>query len=106
MKRCYVCGPMSRRKRRHVEDRFNAAARVLRATGWDVMLPTQSEERDRASFVRRDLDMIQSLEAYTEDAVVVLPGHELTGGCHAEVAVARWLRLRVLTLEEALDDDI
>lgn len=106
--RCYIAGPMRGRGLEVVTARFARAAARLQAVGWEPLVPSAEEpydtDRDVRVTVRRDLGMILSLRRDEGDAVVVLPGHELSVGAIAEVAVARWLGIRVLTLEEAVEE--
>jgi hypothetical protein len=55
-------------------------------------------------YAHRDLAVITGLRAENGDAVVVLPDWEDSTGAKAEVAVARWVGLRVLTLRQATCD--
>jgi Tfp pilus assembly protein PilX len=106
-KACYVAGPM-----RGIEEfnhpAFNAAAAALREKGWEVFNPAEYDEKDTVSqtqhdYARRDLGLIlNNLEAGRKDALVLLPGWQLSIGARAERAVSEWIGLEILTLEEAL----
>jgi len=64
---------------------------------------THAADPDNARrYARRDLGIIvDTLRVEEGDAIVVLPEWEQSTGARAEVAVARWVGLSVLTLEEA-----
>lgn len=125
MRSCYLSGPM-RSKPQFNYPAFMDAAAKLRDAGWSVFNPaemdlkeggapnlsmTVSEQEDYAAqwsnarhYAKRDLAVIlDNLFPPIGDAIVVLPGWEESIGARAEVAVAKWLGLNVLTLEEALD---
>lgn len=85
---------------------FRAATKSLRKRGHDVTSPVElndaAGEKDalaidhprRAEFMRRDIEIVCSPEI---EAVVVLPGWELSTGAQAEVAAARSIGKPVLT---------
>jgi hypothetical protein len=125
MRRCYLAGPM-RSKPAFNYPAFFAGEERLRATGWDevwnparmdVVLdnggaPTDlsiAEQNAHAGapmnarrYAKRDAHiLIDVLRVEEGDAIVVLPDWEESTGAKAEVAIARWVGLPVLTLEEA-----
>src|SRR3954468_6651074 len=88
---------------------FDLAAELGRREGFEVISPA---DLDRASgftetstvtpanlrvFVERDVQALLNLRAENGDAVAVLPGWERSTGALAEVMVARWLGLRVIS---------
>lgn len=123
MARVYIAGPM----RGYAEFNFPAfdAARDLGLSlGWDVTSPadldreadgekaTTSEKPDwngsvdTRPYVIRDVAV---LTAFTpgEDAIALLPGWQKSVGATAEVAVARWVGLKILdatTFEPFVDE--
>lgn len=110
-KRCYLCGAMRGRGEEACRLYFKRHEHELRRAGWDVVNPADfgfAHPETREEYLRiieRDLALVLSLDPRYRDAVVVLPGYELSeGGATAEVAVARWAQVRRLTYEEALLD--
>lgn len=124
MKACYVAGPM-RGIPEYNYPAFFAAQEALEARGWKVYNPaamdiekdtnedhaarTLEEQklydtaRNNRRFARRDVNvLINILRAENGDAIVLLPGHENSIGATAELAVAKWVNLRILTIAEAL----
>lgn len=126
--KCYLAGPM-RSKPNYNYPAFMAGAAALRAKGWTVFNPAEMdieqdvplglgaemnltiEEQEQHAgkpwhsrrYARRDLDvLLNQLEAEAGDAIVLLPDWHQSIGAQAERAVAVWVGLRVLTLEEAL----
>lgn len=125
-RRCYVAGPMRSRPRYNYPAFFEAERR-LRAVGWEVFNPakmdveadgaphlwwSRAQQERHASipanarhYAQRDLGVIVGiLRAENGDAVVLLEGWEQSIGATAERAAALWVGLRVLTLEEALNE--
>lgn len=116
-RRCYVAGPMRRWPIHNFPAFFAAEGRLTRA-GWEVINParmtceawqrgdvTVSDGTPEACryFADQDLHAIlRVLRAEDGDALVVLPDWEQSSGARAEEAVARWVRLPVLTLEDAV----
>lgn len=120
MKRCYLAGPMRGRPQFNFPA-FFAGEHALYATGWDAVYnPARMDvEADGEAtmtltdeyvgrpvntrrYAKRDCAiLIDVLRAEDGDAIVVLPGWEQSRGASAEVAVARWVGLPMLTLEEA-----
>lgn len=129
--RCYVAGPMRSRPQFNYPA-FMAAAASLAARGWEVFNPAAMDlEHDGADaaalgclsiveqeahagtpanarrYAARDLGVIVGrLRAEDGDAIVMLPGWEESVGARAERAVAEWCGLRVLTLEDALEEEV
>ena len=124
MKSCYIAGPM-RGIPEYNYPAFMAAEKALEARGWyvhnpaamDIEVDTDEDYtlfdaddqilHDTAAnarrFARRDTDvLLRKLRAENGDAIVLLPGHEGSTGAAAELAVARWVSLKVFTLAEAL----
>ncbi len=104
---CYLAGPMRHRGRAVTEAKFEAAATTLRGHGWTVNVPKVDEiagPEGRRATVKRDLMMILDLRAENGDAVVLLPGWQLSRGVRMELATAEMLGLRTLLLEEALEE--
>lgn len=105
---------------------FFEAERALREMGWVPLNPARmdvanhqangylgmsieeqlthaSNPENARDYARRDLEVITSLRREDGDALVLLPDWEESIGARAEKAVAEWVGLRVLTLEEALN---
>lgn len=124
-KRCYLAGPM-RSKPAFNYPAFFAGEERLLAAGWgkvfnparmDVALDnggaaqhlTIEEQNAHAGapvnarrYAKRDAQiLIEVLKVEDGDAIVVLPDWEQSTGAKAEVAIARWVGLPVLTLEDA-----
>lgn len=112
-RRCYLSGPMRGRPEFNFPA-FFAGQERLEAAGWAVFNPARMETREDQTaddlgtppsfrrYAKRDLAIIvDTLRAEDGDAIVVLPDWEQSTGAKAEVAVARWVGLPVLTLEEA-----
>lgn len=115
MKKAYLSGPMM-----HIaKDNFPAfmeGQKRLEKHGWIVINPAQMNlgnpsfhfERGRPASMRyyaeRDLFEILGLEAERGDALVLLDNWEKSNGSQAERAVAVWVKLKILTLEEACMD--
>lgn len=108
---------------------FMDGASRLRAAGWFVYNPAEmdiaedgpkgiaapttlsiKEQQEHAArydnarrYAKRDVAvLIEKLRAEIGDAIVVLPDWQESTGAKAEVAVALWVGLPMLTLEEAL----
>lgn len=126
-RKCYLAGPM-RSKPGFNYPAFMDGAMRLRGMGWVVFNPAEmdiaQDNQDPEFFTmsiadqeahagapvnarryaRRDAKvLIDELRAENGDAIVVLPDWEESTGAKAEVAIARWVGLTVLTLEEACD---
>jgi hypothetical protein len=125
MKRCYLAGPM-RSKPQFNYPAFFAGEERLRDSGWaevynparmDVVLDNGGADQNLSideqhahagapinsrRYAKRDAHiLIEVLRVEDGDAVVVLPDWEESTGAKAEVALARWVGLPILTLEEA-----
>ena len=123
--RCYIAGPMRSRPQFNYPAFFAAQAELERA-GWQVFNParmdienddggprldlTFAEQKAHSGgaatsrrYAARDLKVILwRLRAEDGDAVVMLDGWEDSTGATAERAVAKWVGLTILTLEEAI----
>lgn len=94
----YVAGPMSGLPD-YNRPAFDAAAKRIRAAGYDVFNPAQADREDpdatddkpRSWFLRRDIP-----ELCRCDAIAVLPGWQESVGARLEVAVAEALDMPVL----------
>jgi len=127
-KKCYLAGPM-RSKPEFNYPAFMAGADALRSKGWYVYNPAEmdieegditdelldlsiEEQKTHAGtpanarrYAWRDVKvLLKNLLAERGDAIVLLPDWQESIGATAERAVAIWAGLRVLTLEEALND--
>lgn len=120
MAKCYIAGPMRSRMDFNYPAFYEAEAR-LQQSGWEVWNPARlgdfqvpkgltleaqekisSDPAIARAFADRDLQVtINKLRGEEGDAIVVLDGWEDSIGATAEIGVARWVGLRVLTLEEA-----
>jgi len=91
---------------------FRKAASFLRQIGWKVFSPAELDDifsgpkQPIKRYIRRDTHVIiNELDPENGDAVIVLDGWKQSVGANAEVSLARWCGLRILTIEEALDGD-
>ena len=122
VKSCYIAGPM-RGIPEYNYPAFMAAAELLRGLGWMAYNPAEmdiaKDFEDYASrsldeqklhdsaqaarrFAQRDLNVIiEKLQAERGDTLFMLPGWENSTGAQAEVAVARWVMIPVIPIEEA-----
>jgi len=123
MPRCYLAGPM-RHKRRFNFPAFFRADEVLVKLGWEVFNPAQMDVSSGAvtrdgrlrrrhlevnmpsanrEFAARDVGvLIEKLRAEDGDAIILLPGWRRSVGAKAERAVARWVGLRILRIDQAI----
>ena len=124
--KCYLAGPMRSRPEFNYPA-FLAGAKALRERGWEVFNPAEMDidqdnhdeefthmtiEQQKAHagapvnarrYARRDTKiLIEKLRAEKGDAIVVLPDWQDSTGAQAEVALARWVGLPVIPLEEVL----
>lgn len=109
--RIYLCGPM-RGLPNFGFDRFDAAAARLRALGHEVFSPAEldrqagfNETTDEPSpaFLREAMERDVIAICRFCDTIALLPGWEQSQGVKVELAVAKFLGLRVIdaeTLEE------
>jgi len=129
MAKSYLAGPM-RTKPEFNYPAFMAGAKALRERGWEVFNPAEmdlSEDNQDAEFLqmtieeqklhagaapnarryaRRDTNiLINMLRSEDGDAIILLPDWEESVGARAEHALAQWVGLKVLTLEEALKEN-
>ena len=125
MSACYIAGPM-RGLPEYNYPAFFAAEDALRAAGWDPIYNPAGMDREydkvvyeawtieeqklhdtaqaARHFAWRDVNiLIKRLSAENCDAIILLPGYEASTGATAELAVARWVMLRVLTIDQALN---
>lgn len=104
----YLAGPMRGREDDNRPE-FLRAARDLRSAGYAVLSPAEKsiESGVPAGLTNgRDFieEMLWDLRAVTQvDAVVLLDGWEHSEGVSLELAMARFVRCRVMTLMEALN---
>lgn len=120
MKTAYLSGPMRGRPNFNY-DSFHAAAKKLRANGWEVISPAEQDlkhgfdpsilngkdgfsNEEVREFARRDCQIIiEELRAENGDAVAVLSEWEGSVGATAEVALGKWCRLRIIDSETEED---
>lgn len=109
--RTYLAGPMTRHKFFNFPAFDEAAARG-RAMGLEIISPAEIDREfgvDETAFpedhdwmsagpnfnlddtIRRDIDAIMTCEA-----IAMLPGWEKSLGAQAEIALARWRRMKIL----------
>jgi hypothetical protein len=99
MMKVYIAGPM-----RGYPDlnfpAFDAAAKELRAAGYDVFNPAENDREK--GYVGKPIDdcIMDDLTyiAREADAIALLPGWALSKGVTAEVALAEFLDLKVIEL--------
>lgn len=105
----YIAGPMRGYPNLNFPA-FDAATRLGRALGWDVISPADidrqsgiNEAEDMVftpemirAFVLRDVGALLELRAENGDAIALLPGWMRSTGAKAELAVATWLGLKIL----------
>lgn len=113
MARVYISGPM-----RHIPQfnfpAFAEAAARGRSLGWTVISPHEQDlehgfdptllnvkdaftHEEMRQFARRDANVLLNvLRAEEGDAIALLPGWEKSTGAKAELAIAQWVKLRVL----------
>lgn len=128
MAKCYLAGPM-RSKPEFNYPAFMDGARRLREKGWTVFNPAEMDIKEDAPgddflsmsieeqeahagkpenarrYAWRDVRVIiGELKHENGDAIVVLPDWEESTGAIAETAVAKWVGLPRLTLEEACSE--
>ena len=95
--RLYLAGPMGGIPGLNFKS-FNAAAKRLRKSGWEVFNPAeagfQPKKRDRGNlwrfFMSKDINALLACQH-----VVVLPGWERSKGARLEVHIARELGMEV-----------
>ena len=126
MRSCYIAGPM-RGIPEYNYPAFFAAQKALERRGWFVYNPaamdiavdaddyadfsiTDQKLHDTAAnarrFARRDTNvLLYKLRAENGDAIILLPAYENSAGATAELAIARWVFLKILNLAEALRAD-
>ena len=102
---CYVCGPMSGLPG-HNHAAFNKAAADLRAKGWTVFNPAETDggstDKPRAFYLRHALKkLIRAIEV--GGCVVTLPGAMSSDGGFLEVTIARALGAEVVALARVID---
>lgn len=68
-----------------------------RAVGIDENTDLVEAEVDVRTFVKRDVDVLLGLDPKKGDGMALLPGWECSTGAVAELMVARWLGLRVVS---------
>lgn len=111
MPKVYIAGPM-----RGIPlfnfPAFDAARDLAKAKGWDPISPADIDrdsgfhENDpnadvytpevNRTFAGRDVAAILSLRGEEGDALALLPGWEGSTGALAELALAKWVKLRIL----------
>lgn len=64
-----------------------------RESGFD---PNNGDDFDLKEVIKRDIDAILTLDANRGDGVAVLPGWGGSTGARAEVALARWMGLKIV----------
>ena len=100
-KMVYLSGPMTGLPELNFPA-FHAAARRLRALGWQVVNPAEINTDPAATWhqcLRNDLIAL----AGCCDVLALMPGWQTSRGAHLELHVARELGLRIVTVEELED---
>lgn len=111
MQRFYLSGPM-RGYPKFNFPAFDAARDAGRARGFGVMSPADMDRElghtendvleeintpeNQRRFANRDCAAILALKAENGDGIALLPGWEKSTGALAELALARWVGLRVV----------
>jgi hypothetical protein len=111
MQKVYIAGPM-RGYPKYNFPAFDAARDLAKAKGWDPISPADIDrdsgfhEHDpnadvytaevNRTFAGRDVNAILSLRSEDGDALALLPGWERSTGALAELALAKWVKLRIL----------
>lgn len=95
----YIAGPMTGLPE-HNFPAFNAAAKVWRADGWEVINPAEMDDPSKTHaelaavppqwYYRRDLT-----ELLKADAIALLPDWQSSTGARGEHYVATWLGLNI-----------
>lgn len=95
----YIAGPMTGLPKQNYPA-FNAAAARLRALGYEVLNPVDSEAENHkkgpqshAWYMRRAVRMVSHA-----DGIALLPGWEKSAGAALEVQIGRALELEIQTL--------
>ena len=102
--RCYISGPMTGFYQFNYEA-FDYAAAELRRRGHDAVCPT--EETDLAPDAPWQLHLREAIRKLsTCDTIVLLHGWHRSKGARLEHHIALELGMAVLTLAEALEEDI
>jgi hypothetical protein len=96
---------------------FFEAEEHLQKKGWKVLNPARMdyelygwpgsdayEYTEKKDFIWRDLRAVMTLSPAFGDAIVLLPGWEDSIGANTERSLGEWIGLRILTLEEALNE--
>lgn len=110
MPRVYIAGPM-RGLPAFNFPAFDRAAKLGRAGGWEVVSPADLDRQsgfnesstsaigpaESRVFAKRDTEALLSFRAEDGDAIALLPGWERSTGAKAELALAKWVGLRVLS---------
>lgn len=110
MPKCYIAGPMRNLPLLNFPA-FDRAARLGRASGWAVINPAEMDRnagvQDNVDFVDspytarvfagRDTAALLNMRAEDGDAIALLPGWQRSTGAKAELALANWVGLRVLS---------
>jgi len=105
----YIAGPM-RGYLKYNFPAFDAAAELIQSLGYKAISPAsidrehgfdgmsefdESNPESLRAVCKRDLDIILGLDKENGDGLIVLPGWEQSTGALAEVAVAKWLKLKI-----------
>jgi hypothetical protein len=99
--RLYISGPMTGLPELNFPA-FNQAARALRREGFEVVNPAEINddcELDWHACLRADIKALCDC-----DLIVLLPGWETSNGAHLELHVAHRLGLRVVTLDQLINN--
>lgn len=102
MKTIYLSGPMTGLPEFNFPA-FHAAAKALRACGYDVANPAEinaTTDGTWQSYLRKDIKALCDC-----DALALLPGWEQSPGAHLELHVAHRLGLEIRTVKEFTELD-
>jgi hypothetical protein len=94
-KRAYICGPMTGLPE-HNYPAFHAAAKQLRAQGYDVVSPAELDHGDDKcweDYLRRDIKGMMDC-----DTIAVLPGSDNSKGATFERMIAATLKFDMMYL--------
>ncbi|WP_237673492.1 DUF4406 domain-containing protein [Vreelandella profundi] len=104
MKRIYISGPMTGLPGLNF-DAFNLTAHQLRALGYEVVNPaeteTGTEDLSWEEYLKQDLQQM-----LTCDTIALLPGWQTSKGAHLELHVAHRVGMTVVDVAQLHRDEL